>query len=287
MGRLTLLGAGCPPTTGGGGGYQGPLDLQPTGAFVWVGLRAGSAARRGTAVVRIAKSSDSFASQADISTDAVTGRLDTSNAFFDGSTTYHVVTLYDQSGNGHDFTEGVDAIRPALVLGAIGTAADPVIRFNGASMWLEYVDAGGAMPVAQPYWVSTVIKSTTNAHDQGYFAPQNTDASIGFTPSDTAFMYTGVGNVLATSVTVNVWHAIQNVATGVSDGSSDIYVNSTSHLGNPGTNNLHTGLTIGKDAFSNFFLGDLVEIGLWQGLTVSSGDKSGMESNQQAFYAGM
>jgi hypothetical protein len=81
---------------------------------------------------------------------------------------------------------------------------------------------------------------------------------------------------------------MQNVLTGVSDGSSDVYVDGTSSFGNCGTNSIPgASMVIGRDGFSNTFDGDLVELGIWQGLTVSSGDKSGMNSNQHTFYAGM
>jgi hypothetical protein len=257
--------------------YVGPLDLQ-SGARVWGGLRAGSLALVGSPVVRLIRSSDS--TQQDISTitsGANKGHLNTADAFFNGST-YKVVTLYDQSGNGLDLTQGTDANRPALVLNVLG-GTHPVIRFAAGGQFLTTAAMASS---AQPNFVSAVVNNVSSSGTESYLGdgPSGNNA-IGFNASNTAAVYDGA--TFTATATDNVWHAIQTVMAGAS---SDIYVDGTT---NPapggGTQAMNTVVHMGEDLYGNSWVGDIVELGYWNGLAApSSGFKSSMNSNQHTFW---
>jgi hypothetical protein len=68
--------------------------------------------------------------------------------------------------------------------------------------------------------------------------------------------------------------------------SSDIYVDGTT---NPapggGTQAMNTVVHMGEDLYGNSWVGDIVELGYWNGLAApSSGFKSSMNSNQHTFW---
>src|SRR5881394_3826484 len=97
--------------------YVGPGDIETFTA--WWGLRAYSSATRGSAAVRLKRSSDN--TEGDIAT-LSTGALNLLDAFFDGSTTFWITTLYDQTGGGIHLTNvSSDQSKAKFVLASLGT----------------------------------------------------------------------------------------------------------------------------------------------------------------------
>lgn len=98
------------------GDYVGPDDIAP-GSWGWWGLRAFNSAKIGTACVRIKRADNA---EQDILL-ASNGYIDTSDAFFNGSTPYGVIKLYDQTGNGLHLDVPGAGGPPVLVLNDNGS----------------------------------------------------------------------------------------------------------------------------------------------------------------------
>lgn len=115
---------------GGGASYVGPLDYRPGALGAW-GLRKLYSAYEGPAV-RARRSSDNAEMDigflADGSFDAATANT------FKGAGTLAVVTLYDHSGNGRDFSQGTAANQP--LLSADGPDGNWSLTFDGSNDYM-------------------------------------------------------------------------------------------------------------------------------------------------------
>ena len=201
--------------------YTGPGDVV-AGATVWWGMRAYSAATRGTNCIRLVRASDS--TQQDFVTLA-DGSLDVASiATFLASTTGKVVTIYDQSGNGHHATQPTDASRPPFVLAATGTR--PAMQGNGAvslstGAFTTMRPGPRTTTIPQPYTVSAVVVRTGAFTTAGAWLGATSGMSCYFFSTvNTVTFYAGVGGTNATAAD-SAWHTIQEIFNGAS---SEIYV---------------------------------------------------------------
>jgi hypothetical protein len=107
------LKAGPATSGGGGGGYEGPLDLVP-GAIMAYSVRALSLAMLGEPVFRLRRDSDD--AELDFSADAVTGEPPVSEitTWLNGADGF-VTVLYDQSGNGQHMSQETAAMQPSYL----------------------------------------------------------------------------------------------------------------------------------------------------------------------------
>lgn len=122
--------------------YQGQGDVV-SGAAFYFGLRSYTAALAGTiSIANVWRSSDGTTK--DIKASALTGWLDTSDVFFNGSTSYAVTRLYDQTGNGF----GVDSIYP--------------LTFNSADAPTLLLNSLNGHPV--------IFFPAGTGHDTGFFS---------------------------------------------------------------------------------------------------------------------
>lgn len=263
-GVLNVLMAG----SGAAAAYAGPGDIV-SGAQAWWGLRAYTLASIGANCVRLVRASDS--AEQDFVTVAGGGVDVASITTFLAATTGKIVTLYDQSGNGMDATQGTDASRPTFTLGGLGSL--PIVTSSSKFLTSGFFAAAAS----QPNWVSAVVQ-TTSASNQGYFGDDSGINQVGFSASNTAIVYAGA-SLTATAAT-SAWHAIQSVMNGVS---SDNYVDGVAGAGNAGTQAMNTPLHLGKDGFANLFIGFYTEVGLWN-IAPSGGQKSSMNANQHAYW---
>jgi hypothetical protein len=223
---------------GGGGGYVGPLDVAGGVAKFCVGLRACSAASRGTAAINVCNPSDVVC--VDMSTDAVTGALvvTTVGGSNCGAVTCTIKAFYGQSGGGNCtgneclMTQEAPTSRADLMLSCIGTL--PCAACVGTCQYTIASSPGtGQMP-----WVNinAPVSLGAVAIRTGLFTTQQVllnDPYLYFAPAANTFgLY--AGNTLTTAQTDSVWHSFQNVASGVI-GTSVITVDGTRTTGDAGT----------------------------------------------------
>jgi hypothetical protein len=268
----------------GGSTYSGPGDVI-SGASVWYGLRAYSAAKAGTKIANICNSGD--ASCADINSTA-TGDFDVTTAqgaplnCGGAGGTCTIKTLYDQSGTNAcsgacDVTQATIANRPTLTFSCIGSKV--CATFVRAST--QYLARGaGYAGAAQPFSMSSVVERTgTTTSFNLYFGLNGAQMEASSTASETGAYcgahYSRVANDSA-------WHAVQVLCNGTSgklDVDTTLFISA-----NIGTNAIGTTfMTIGGgSAGVNSLDGKWEETGLWASDTSSS--FSGLQSNQATYW---
>ena len=163
---LTLVGVG---TAGGGAaGYTGPADCSGcnTNVVMWVGLRALSAAKRGTRAVNACHSTAGVDDGcADLNTDATTGIL--TAAVVDGTHTCpgagcNIKRWYDQTGLTNcsggtvacDLLQATPADRAALTANVIGTLPGAVF---GTNIDYDLAAGFGQFSNSQPFSMESVM----------------------------------------------------------------------------------------------------------------------------------
>lgn len=278
--QLTATGVGG--GFGGAAAYQGPGDVK-SGAIWWGGLRAYTAATRGTSAIQLCDSGGSNC--ADVATDAVTGNLNAPGSR--GADNCQVVTtcvvkiIYDQTGGGHNCTQSNFINAPFFIWNGFG-GTKPALRANGNTDHNSCVIAMGAN-TSQPFTTSNVAKRTgdftrenwlggTVAVAVALWGYQNTN--------NTAKMYAGTGVTVA-GATDNTWFALQYVFNGAS---SDININGTANTVNPGTNAMGPDFAIMcGHAQGDCLMGDWAEAGIWSA-AFTGGESSSMSNNQRTYW---
>ncbi len=247
----------------------------------WYGLRAYSTATRGTKSVQVCNVSDVVCS--DLSTDGTTGDLVVTT--IGGSNcavvTCTVKTLYDKVGT-NDLTQATIANRPVFTQNSLGTSWG--MAFTAASS--EQLVGPNLSPQAQQYYFY-VVANWNGAANAGIWAAD----SGGFAGAIAEFETAGpnfaifAGSTLTASATANAWHAVQSLFNGAS---SVISVDNTETTGAAGAqgafNMVAAPLRLGND-ISSFFSGSVMEIG-YLAATVSSGNRTSLNSNAHAAYGG-
>ncbi len=264
------------PFSSGVVAYSGPGNIV-TGATVWGGLRAYTAATAGTKAIRIRASGDNV--ETDINT-LTNGNLDvaTVSSFLTthGGSAF-VTTIYDKTGNGHDWTQTSAAAQPALALSGLGSL--PIMQFAANPTWM----ITDSITAAQAFTNVLVLDSTTtntsrpmgNAGTAGVILFSNT------TPNGIS-LYSG--NVSAeTASTVSTWYSLQCLYSGTN---SQITLNgSVGGAINAGTSDIGGPVTIGGDRSGGGFAwtGNMTEIGIWP-VGFSSANFTAMSANQRAYW---
>jgi len=266
----------------GSSAYTGPGDIITSNALGWWGLRAYSAATRGTNAVRLCDALDAHC--ADAITDATTGNLviPSSNPDCTGSACT-IKTWYDQSGalgctsaTACDVTQATIALRPTLTVSCIGSL--PCATWTATQgMQSALFDANHA----QPYTFSAVFKRTGAFTNAGYALGQDSGAiGLGFdTSADTGLIYAGT---YPTNFTLSdsTNHAVQAL---FNDASSSVYVDGSSTSLSPGVNGLTTANSIAMGVSVFYGLtGITAESGVWT--TDKSANFSALNSNQHSYW---
>lgn len=253
-----------------GGPYIGPGDIVGS-ALGWWGLRAYSAAKAGTAAIRLIRASDS--AQQDFNT-LTNGDLDVASiTSFLTSTTGKVVTLYDQTGGGLDLTQGTDAARPALALSFVG--AHPAVHFIAANS--TFLLTAGTITRSEPFTASIVLNPTS-----GDFLLSNSGSVFHSHISTNTMRINGNNDF---TVTGGSWHRLQAIHNGTStslylDGSNSSLVDSGG--GGFSSNNV----VFGNAILVAFAEGYLLETGLWPVAftTGASQQAANVDANEQTYW---
>lgn len=271
---LAQSGAGTQSTSGPGFGsnigggilatYTGPGDIV-SGATVWVGLRAYSAAKAAALAnaVQLTRASDSTTLNVTV---LANGALNTSAAqAFCAATTCGVTTWYDQSGNGNNMVQ-VASLAPQIVFTGCSSGSDPCVTFNGTSQYTSAtVPAGG-----QPQTYSIVYETAAVANSvmvSEYYTGNQPNLTRPAT-ANVVDMYAGAH--VTAAATDAAWHAVQAVYNGAS---SILNVDGTGATVNPGAGQagqgcVELGTNLGGAGQCNtasgvYFQGSMAEFGKW------------------------
>ena len=273
------------------GSYQGVGDIVSAAGF-YGGVWAYTAATRGTKALNVCNTGGC----ADVSTDATTGQIPATLVVQGNncaSVTCTVATIYDKSGNGHDFGQNTSANRATLTNSGCPAGANWCLS-SGTSTFYTYGSVSG--PSAQPVTASVVLTTTSTSTEQ---APMGWDASPAFTILLIAGSSCGSGNFCSFStslgpsvaISANTWYAIDAVFNGSSPASS-LRINGTTATGS--TSGMSWGAQTGapvlfseSDAGNNCagttcgMLGKATEF-MWWTSALTSTQQANIESNERA-----
>lgn len=301
---LAAVGFGCIAhaqllSTGAGRGqmtsaaFVGPGDVAP-GAYFWGGLRAYSAAKRGTPAVRVCDGSQ--ANCVDVNSDAVTGKVVITSTTVSGidctaSTACTISQLYDQSGNSRTmFGGGGAAFYPNLKTGCTARA-QPCAMFSNAQNSVMVTDPAALLTLNQPWSLSFWNWNTNTGARGDLFYDDTISGSCGTGQTIVAYNVSGTANQIdafaGTGLLVTVPDAAWNSLGIVSAATGKVSVNGAApSTGSMGTNNITAKTAaIGQEcslAGTNKWNGFLTEIGAWA--SDISANFSAISTNQTAFY---
>jgi hypothetical protein len=260
--------------------YTGPGDLFNTWAF-WIGVRAFSSAAVGSNMITARRSSDNSTKTFNVLSN---GSFNTSDPFFDGSN-YFATTMYDQTGNGHNFSQATAANQPGLLL-AGGPRGLPTLTFLTANSQFMF-NAGVTGSVAQPYTLSAVFNITNDGTNEmvvggGVSAVGIIILEPAAAPNNPRIFG---GNVqLAVSANDGSWHAGNGYVNDPNsvfsvDGTSSGAGNTAFSAAGYGTGN---GIDLGADGGGHFLTGNAVEMGVMTGGGAST--SASLNANQRGYW---
>jgi hypothetical protein len=286
FGNMMLTGVG--KTGAGAPAFTGPGDVV-SGALVW-----GSCARVYQA--SLASTSTSLCDLVAVTGGAVVCTLRGSSAgFVDLAASYcagttpsacaaasggscKVTKVYDQTTNGHHFTQATLANMPGLAFSTLNGL--PGMTFtSAASTFMNTASFSNAIPVSAAFVAQRSANPTTRQDlmtDGGFAFYLAYDAAANA-------MYANNSLAIATggtpAPTDSAFHALQYIINGAS---SWLYADGvTSATQNAGTNNgFATGLYLSSQGgFITYLDGAIMEAGVWA-TSFSAGNSSGINSNQ-------
>jgi hypothetical protein len=249
------------------------LDGQsaPSGAYSFRRLLTSYSTNK---LVRLVRASDS--TQTDIGFTS-TGAFDTATATtFCNATTCKVVTIYDQSGNTRDITQGTDANRPALALNCIGTT--PCAQMTTGALGLTTGNVTPATGLASLNAVANRAVGTTGACN---FLRQNGANNRLGSLSGAAnkwIVFGGSSGNFNAAAADATWHSGTAVINGAS---SVLNIDGTETTGTATGNTTAGGIgTFGAASTTC----DVVEGVLWDNTAISTAARAMIKNNQRAWW---
>lgn len=231
---LTGVGPGTIATAGGGGGFTGQGDVQTY--TVWIGLRAYNAAYATAlgAAVDICTAADALCTTIHVTSAGILSASDITTSTC--TTTCTIKKWYDQTGNGHHYTQLTIANRAVFSTGSGCTnTALPCSTFtlSGSTSYAGTGNITQSQPL-QAVWVASRTGDFTT--QQNVFESASNGVQFTYAGSTNAVLnYAGSCCTNATA-SDSAQHVIQMLANG---GSSATVVDATS-----------TGLTAGGNGLS-------------------------------------
>lgn len=230
------------------------------------------------------------------------------NAFV-GAGNGFVVTLYDQSGNGNDLTQGTAANQPQIILSAT-PAGKPVMRFNGTSMFL--LNGAVMVPSTQANLTACmVVAPQYNADNDGIMVFDDTTGSghsdfnrgwVVVMETTTSGIQVGSGvknggtfssaqiNESATTYQqLSAWYidlAALQAENGVAVNSGTAQTTITSSANQLiQTSQMALGCRIiNGNSYTNFGQVDIAEVAIWGADNSAAGTRGPVESDQTSYY---
>ena len=263
--------------------YLGPGDFVSS-AKAWYGLRAYSAATRGSAIANVCNSTGGVdVGCADVLSDATTGALvpKTISGITCPGPNCTVKTLYDQSGANTctgapcNLAQATVASRPVLAANCLGSK--PCMQFSGG----QGVHNASTASIAQP-WSVTGVYTTTAAGAIFVSSTGAYEGLIAVTPPGQMQFWTGA-HINAGAANNGSIHAVAGVANGASSllrvdgldtsvfaGGADAFQNSDWWIGN--------------DTFNEALTGTVTEAGIW-GAAFTATQRTDLCFNESIFWS--
>jgi hypothetical protein len=192
-GNFPVFTLGAPP-------YVGPGDVQ-SGAQCWGGLRAYSAATAGTRFVNLRASGNNATSDFNTLTSGLPDTASIQNFLTANGGSLFVTALYDQSGNGLDWTQATTGAQPAFTLNGLGTL--PIMSGNGA-----FLSQAGTFALGNP-WSLVSASLTTDTTTVDMIAWDNSIGNgFGFSTGTSCNLFIAGAGSASGTVTTNTWYAL-------------------------------------------------------------------------------
>ena len=277
-------------TVAAGGGYSGLGDVVSGAKFYW-GLRAYSAAKRGTKIANICMTISLVDTCVDMNSDATTGALSlgTIGGLTCNNSTQicNIKTWYDQSGatacsgsSACDMTQSTVANRAILVLSCNGSL--PCARYTGSN--LTNYQTSNWFSTSQPISFSTVINRTGDTSNYQSVFNSGSNFAWGFNNATNAIFMYSTSSVPTATANDNAVHSMQlNFHNATASGA---YIDGTNTVMSLGASTGIVGsdpVNLGRSpAASQYFTGDMYEIGMWAADNSSS--NSSLCHNQYTYW---
>jgi hypothetical protein len=271
--------------------YTGPGDCSgclTSSVKLWGGLRAYSAAKRGTKAVNACNSTGGVdVGCADLLTDAVTGKLvaATVSGITCPGANCTVKTIYDQSGGTNcggsacDMTQAVVLNRPTLDASCISTL--PCMNFNVTNPSMSNSTGFGA--VAEPFTISLAFNRPTNPSQyRNIVSDSGGNGILEDNVANGVLIYNGnltTGEATASDGSI---HAGQFVSDQSGAGSYIMIDGSTTAVNIGGTQGWASGGIFLSTNVRAGSLGKLAEVGFWSA-AFTAGQALALNANQQAY----
>lgn len=280
--QLSLTGAG--PSSVGPASY--PLDgiSNVTLALSFRQLRSAYTGN----CVRLRRASDSTEQTFSLSG----GLCDPSGiATFCASTSCSVVTWYDQSGNGNDFTQGTSANQPAYVASGIGSV--PSLQYDGSNDTIEKASTNllTLFSTNQGTWFVVQQQDGSQTNNTTLFCdPAGATFRVHATYSNTLYFdfasTGGTGRISAAQPTG--WDGSNRIVEGyrATGGTQELLENGNSLVSASRSATLGSDTAvfiIGNDASGDYLKGYIAEIVLMQ-TDIGSSERSSVRVNQGSYY---
>ncbi len=284
---LPLLGAGGKVSPTRGAGYVGPGDLI-SGAILYYGLRAYSAAKRGTAAINVCLPLD--VTCGDMMTDATTGALVVSTlSGVACNNTVSICTIkiwYDQSGSlactgaPCSITTALAANRATLVVpgAANGCSAVtlPCAAFTASS---AVVSSAAVSSLTAPYTLSSIAVRTSGTSYSALLTFNGGNDGLYYgTGASKVNLFAGADHLA--NQADGSWHAVQALSNGAS---SSLNVDGVQTTFTATARNLSTLDGLGTDGAGDPLTGKISEEIAWA-TPISAGNITAMNSNQHTYW---
>jgi hypothetical protein len=275
-------------TGGGGGAYTGPGDVV-SGAYLYVGVRAYTAAyaaAHGNAF-QLTRNSDSTqcnvvlttAGDLDATTPNCAGNTQTIIQFCT-ATTCLMSTGYDQTGNGRNYT---------YLVGSTGFPVFTAGCVNGHyCITTQAGDTGygtaTSLTVANPWTASMVASRNAASSFQVVGASQDSLLYLGYANAANTARLANTAAVTGTA-SDGAFHAITGVANGASSVLAIDGAETTGTAGSTGPSG--TPLCVwgsGAGCIANPFVGKFGELLIYSGTALTLGQRNSIKANQSAYY---
>lgn len=190
--------------------------------------------------------------------------------------------VYDQSGNGNDFTNATGASQPDLNF-AGANSLPGIAAVNGRATTLGSPN----LTISQPITMSAVYKITTHVNSGAVIAASGSLVGIGEGTAaanlSNVFGGTVAGNIAATD---NNYYAVQGLMSGTGNNCAINVNNSDTASLNCGTTGFSaTPARIGRNNGGITMTGVIMEVGIW-GATSNSTTRGSLATNQRSSTSG-
>jgi hypothetical protein len=279
-GGLQFPGPGTPHSVAT---YQGPGDVVAS-ARTWYGLRCYNTAYTGN-VADVYAPSDASHTLLTCSSGGVINQtlqaLATTCA-----TSCTIKTLYDQSGANQctgsipcDLTHATEAQRPTLTISGINSKLTG--NFSGSQ---HLFNAAGVSitSVSQPYTMNAVFKRTSATVGILFGSIGGAGTAIGGWSGADQFAVSSSSFVQVNSITDNTPHSAQFVSVNPDTGST-LNIDGSSTPTAAGTGAFSGTVVAGDDTFSDFWVGQFTEFGIWPS-AFNSTQQTNMCNNLKTYY---